>query len=72
MELSLAGNPQLLLAFEMLADMIVSYHNKQQRRHAPSEVRDVVFSITESEFEQQMNEEMTAELLQTTDYRMIA
>lgn len=72
MELAVTNNAQLTLAFEMLADMILSYTAQRERYSAPPEVRETILAMMDSEIEEQLDTEMTAELLQTTDYRLIA
>jgi hypothetical protein len=72
MKLAITNNTKLTLAFDILADMILSFIGKKEYRSVPSEIREVVLAIMDSENEEQLNDELTAELLETTDYRLIA
>lgn len=72
MTLVVTNNAHLTLALEMLADMILSYSARQERYSVPPEDRETVLAMMDREDEEQLDAEMTAELLQTTDFRLIA
>lgn len=72
MEIACTGSARTTLAFEMLADMILSFTAKKERRTAPPEVREAILTLMDKDSEEQLDSEMTAELLNTTDYRLIA
>lgn len=59
---------RLSLAFELLADIIIKYLDKQ----APPNLRDEVFAIMEREIEEQLDFEMTAELLGSADFCLVS
>lgn len=72
MESTTTNKTELDLAFEMLADMILSFIAKKERRAASPEVREALMAIMEKESEDQLDHEMMSQLLNTAEYRQIA
>lgn len=63
-----SSDVQLSLAFDMLADMILKHFAKPP----PEEVRKAILDIMEQETEEQLDFELTVELLGTDDFRVVA
>jgi hypothetical protein len=56
------------LALDILVDMILKF----QAKKANPDIREATLSIMEKEFEDQLDFEMTCELLGTNDFRFVA
>jgi hypothetical protein len=72
MDIATTNNTKLMLAFDILADMILSFVGKKESRSVPPDVRETVLAIMDCESEDLLDDEMTTELLGTMDYRLIA
>lgn len=68
MNTPLSSETSMGLALDILADIIVHYMNRQ----APPQVRAAILERIEREAEEQLMWELTAELLGTTDFRMVS
>jgi hypothetical protein len=68
MQESLSTDVKLALAFDILSDMVLKYLSKL----AGPELREATLAIAEKEMEDQLDFEMTCELLGTADFRIVA
>jgi len=59
---------KIAFAFDILSDLILKYLKKQ----AGPELREATLAIAEKEMEDQLDFEMTCELLGTADFRIVA
>lgn len=60
------------LVCDLLADLLLPHLTKQKRSLRLSEVSGDLIALIELEDEERLNIEMTAELLNTPDYRLVA
>jgi|GEM_PF-6654138 len=60
------------LVCDLLADMLLPHLTRQNRVLRLSEVSEELVACIELEGEEQMNTEMTASLLGTSEYKLIA
>lgn len=72
MDVNLDEARSLSLVYDLLSDMIVNYFALKAHRVASPEVRETVLAFVENQTDEEMDHELTVELLGTPYYRVVA